>query len=73
MVSTSASRSAAAGAASASTGSPVRLRYSGVAEISVRGPRSGRTYIFSNRAPDRLVEGRDVDGLMRMGLFRRSG
>jgi hypothetical protein len=56
-----------------STGAPARLCYTGVAEIVVRGPRSGRSYLFGNRAPERLVDGRDVDGLMRMGLFRRLG
>jgi hypothetical protein len=55
------------------SGSPARLRYTGVAEVAVRGPRSGRTYSFSSRMPERLVEGRDIDGLMRMGLFRRAG
>ena len=59
-------------AAPTRAGSPSRLRYTGVAEIAVRGPHSGRAYVFSSRAPERLVEGRDVDGLMRMGLFRRS-
>ena len=63
---------AAATHASTASGAPARLRYTGVAEIVVRGPRSGRSYLFGNRAPERLVDGRDVDGLMRMGLFRRS-
>ncbi len=60
-------------AASGPGASPSRLRYTGVAEIAVRGQASGRTYVFSSRAPERLVEGRDVVSLMRMGLFRRSG
>jgi hypothetical protein len=56
-----------------SSGSITRLRYAGVAEIVVRGARSGRAYAFSRSAPERVVESVDVDALMRTGLFRRVG
>jgi hypothetical protein len=48
-----------------------RLRYTGVAEIVVLGPQSGRSYAFSGSAPERPVHKADVEGLLRVGLFRR--
>lgn len=55
----------------ATSGSDTKLRYTGVAEITVRGPRSNRTYSFSGRNPERLVDRADVGPLMRTGLFRQ--
>ena len=53
------------------TGSSVRLRYTGTTSIGVRGPRSGRVYAFSGSEPERTVDGRDVEGLLKLGFFRR--
>ena len=51
-------------------GPTVKLRYNGVAEIGVRGTRTGRTYLFSAAAPERAVDRRDAEALLRVGLFR---
>jgi hypothetical protein len=48
-----------------------RIRYTGVAEISVRGAQSGRAYVFSAKNPERMIPKSDIDGLLRVGLFRR--
>jgi hypothetical protein len=50
----------------------VRLRYRGSTSISVKGLRSGRSYTFSGREPERAVDGRDVEALLRIGLFQRA-
>ena len=57
--------------APAPSGPMTRVHYTGVAEISVRGPQSGRAYVFSGKNPDRLIPRGDVEGLLRVGLFRR--
>jgi hypothetical protein len=49
----------------------VKLRYTGVAAVRVRGSQTGRTYTFSRSEPEAAVDRRDVEGLMRIGLFRR--
>jgi len=48
-----------------------KLRYTGVAPIRIRGPQTGRTYVFSRSEPEAAVDRRDVEGLIRIGLFRR--
>jgi hypothetical protein len=60
-------------AASPGAGSTIRLRYRGSTSITVRGPRSGRSYTFSGREPERFVDGRDVEALLKIGLFQRAG
>jgi hypothetical protein len=50
----------------------VKLHYTGMASVRVRGPYSGRTYEFSGAHPDGAVDRRDVEGLMRIGIFRRA-
>jgi hypothetical protein len=59
-------------AAPKTTGPTTKLRYSGTARIQVKGPRTGRTYVVSGRAPDVVVDRRDADALMRIGLFQRA-
>jgi hypothetical protein len=54
-------------------GATVMLRYTGTTGIGVRGPRSGRVYAFSGRDPEHAVDGRDAEGLMKLGFFRRVG
>jgi hypothetical protein len=54
-------------------GATARLRYRGSTGITVRGPRSGRTYTFSGAEPERFVDSRDVEPLLKMGLFQRAG
>ena len=63
---------APATAGPASTGPTTKLHYSGTARIQVKGPRTGRTYVVSGRAPDVVVDRRDADALMRIGLFQRA-
>ena len=55
----------------AATKAGARLQYTGVAPIQVKGPYTGRTYVFSRTAPVASVERRDLTGLLRIGLFRR--
>jgi hypothetical protein len=65
---------AASAPATATTNGPAtKLRYTGVAPIQVKGPRTGRNYVFSGNAPEVPVDRRDSDALMRIGLFRRAG
>jgi hypothetical protein len=59
--------------AAPSAGGTVRLRYRGSTGIAVKGPRSGRTYTFSGAEPERIVDSRDVEPLLKMGLFQRAG
>jgi hypothetical protein len=63
---------ASAAAAPAPSGPTVKLHYTGVAPVRVRGPQTGRTYEFSGAAPDGKVDRRDAEGLIRIGLFRRA-
>jgi hypothetical protein len=57
--------------ARATPGASAKLHYTGVAGVRVRGPETGRMYVFSGAHPDAAVDRRDVDGLIRIGLFRR--
>jgi hypothetical protein len=58
-----------AGAAAPGT---VRLRFTRLAGVRVRGPASGRSYDFSAVAPVQSVDARDADDLLRTGYFRRA-
>jgi len=58
--------------AAAISGPTAKLRYTGVAAIRVKGPQSGRLYVFSGAEPEASVDRRDAEGLMRIGLFRRA-
>jgi hypothetical protein len=49
-----------------------KLRYTGMSPVQVRGQQTGRTYSFSRTAPEAEVDRRDLEGLMRIGLFRRA-
>jgi hypothetical protein len=60
-----------AAAASATFGPTVKLHYTGVAPVRVKGPKTGRIYEFSRAHPDGVVDRRDAEGLMRIALFRR--
>ena len=51
----------------------VDLYYSETAEIRVRGPVTGRPYVFSGSEPVQAVDARDAAILTRNGSFRRSG
>jgi hypothetical protein len=51
--------------------SGARLQYTGVAPVQVKGPQTGRMYVFSRAAPVASVDRRDINGLLRIGLFRR--
>ncbi len=53
------------------SGPTVKLHYTGVAPVRVKGPKTGRTYEFSRAHPDGVVDRRDAEGLMRIALFRR--
>ena len=48
----------------------VQLAYLANAAIRVRGGSTRRTYEFSADAPVQQVAARDVEGLLRSGLFR---
>ena len=52
-------------------GPVARLRYTGVAEIMVRGARTGRSYSFSAKAPEQTVDRTDAEALLRLSLFKR--
>jgi hypothetical protein len=54
------------------TGPRARLRYAGQAQIRVQGPVTRKSYVFSGAQPEAAVDRRDVEGLMRIGLFRRA-
>jgi hypothetical protein len=51
----------------------VDLHYSETAEIRVRGPVTGRLYVFSGFQPVQAVDTRDAAILTRNRSFRRSG
>ena len=59
-------------AAAVSSGPTAKLHYTGVAAIRVTGSQTGKMYLFSGATPDGAVDRRDVEGLMRIGLFRRA-
>ncbi len=54
------------------SGPTVKLHYTGVAAIRVKGQHSGRMYVFTGAEPDRSVDRRDAVSLMQIGLFRRA-
>ena len=49
----------------------VPLRYLGGAPIVVRGAATGAAYVFDARRTVQAVDARDLDGLLRKGIFRR--
>jgi hypothetical protein len=49
-----------------------RIRYVGAQPLSVRGPRTGRVYYFAEAGPAEVHE-KDIDALLRTGLFERAG
>jgi hypothetical protein len=68
----SAAQPAASGEASRPTGpAAAALRYLGQRSIALRGPRSGRVYTFDPTGDATVVEARDLDALLRTGLFGR--
>lgn len=54
------------------SGATVKLHYTGVAAIRVKGQHTGRMYVFTGAEPDRSVDRRDAVSLMQIGLFRRA-
>lgn len=63
-----------ASAARAAVSAPrpvVSVRYLGAAPIVVRGAISGYAYRFAVGSAVQSVDARDVDGLLRKGIFRR--
>ena len=50
----------------------VRVRYTERARVRVRGPVSGRDYVFSGEAPVGAVDARDAERLLGTGYFRRA-
>jgi hypothetical protein len=60
-------------AASRSAPSPgaVKVRYLEHSPIVVRGPATGRHYVFSGDHPAQLVDRRDADSLLQTRFFRR--
>jgi hypothetical protein len=53
-------------------GRGVQLRYRDRAPVQVRGPATGRTYVFSAVQPVQVVDARDADGLLRTRMFLRA-
>ena len=50
----------------------VQLRYRDRAPVQVRGPVTGRTYVFSAAQPVQTVDAREADGLLRTKMFSRA-
>jgi len=48
------------------------LRYVGGRDVTVRGPVTGRTYLFSAAIPTRAVDAQDAMVLLRTAYFRRT-
>jgi hypothetical protein len=51
-------------------GDATMVRYSGVSNIAVRGPATGRRYTFSPAQPTQIVDMHDAAALMRTNYFR---
>jgi hypothetical protein len=49
-----------------------RIRYNGQTELRLRGPATGRQYVFSAEAPLQDVAVRDVDVMLRSRWFARA-
>ncbi|MBZ5583275.1 MAG: hypothetical protein LAQ30_13925 [Acidobacteriia bacterium] len=64
-----ASAASPGGAVAESAGETTLLRYLESRPILVRGPSTGRHYTFSAAQPLQAVHARDVDALVRTGLF----
>ncbi len=58
------------------TGSPaaefpaIAVQYLGTATVTVRGPMTGRRYLFSLGAAAQPVDARDAPAILRSSLFR---
>jgi hypothetical protein len=50
----------------------VTIRYLGESTVLIRGPRTGRAYMFYPGESSRDVDPRDAEVLLRMDLFRRA-
>jgi len=48
-----------------------RIRYLQSSTLYVRGEFTGRRYLFSSAQPVLTVDARDVEGLVRLRVFRR--
>jgi hypothetical protein len=46
------------------------LRHARAGRIALRGPRTGRVYVFSDREPTAVLAD-DVDALLRSGVLTR--
>jgi hypothetical protein len=47
-----------------------RLKYTGRSEIILRGPASGRSYLFAPEGPAQEIDAADLAALTATGLFR---
>jgi hypothetical protein len=59
-------------AADAALRANLSIRYLGAAPIVVRGLVTGRTYQFAAGRAIQPVDARDLAGLLKKGIFRRS-
>lgn len=50
----------------------VRLLYLQGSTLVINGAATGRRYLFSRSQPIQAVEGRDVEGFLKTGLFRKA-
>ena len=50
----------------------VILRHRHRSPVMVRGPVTGRAYVFSAAQPEQPVDARDAEGLLRTGHFLRA-
>lgn len=53
-------------------GATQTLRYVGAGGVTVRGPATGRAYVFSASSPTRAVDAQDAMVLLRTAYFRRA-
>lgn len=60
------------GSSTAETQEPaLSLMYYGYAQVSVRGPVTGRLYQFSRQQPVQAVDSRDAVSILKTRLFRQ--
>jgi hypothetical protein len=53
-------------------GATQTLRYVGGRSVTVRGPATGRPYVFSASSPTHAVDAQDAVVLLRTAYFRRA-
>jgi hypothetical protein len=46
-----------------------RVKYTGHSEMLMRGPSSGRSYLFAPQGPAQEIEASDLAAIMATGLF----